>query len=255
MNDARPPKGYVLKGKIIDGTLDAPLDNGVVASEGERIRWVGAAVALPPQYPDSAYATIDLPGRSIMPGLIDGHMHPLEGGLVLRECSLNYEPLTVPEMQQRVQACLDKTKSEEPDGWLEVVSWFQESMRPRGVKTSRATLDTLKTSRPIIVRSSFGHTVLANSRALALAEIAKNTPDPLGGKIWRDADGNPTGLLEDAAFDAFSELIPKPTPEENIAAAEIELSPEDLRELETTASKISVQGARYPEELQKMVGR
>jgi predicted amidohydrolase YtcJ len=92
-------------------------------------------------------------------------------------------------------------------------------MRPRGVKTSRATLDALKTSRPIIVRSSFGHTVLANSRALALAKISKSTPDPLGGKIWRDADGNPTGLLEDAAFGAFSDLIPKPTPEENLAAA------------------------------------
>ena len=161
----------------------------------------------------------DLQGRFLMPGLIDGHMHPLEAGLKLRKCSLNYESLTVPELQQRVQACLDKTKNQEPDTWLEVVSWFQESMRPAGVKTSRATLDALKTSRPIIVHSSFGHTVLANSRALALAKITKATPDPLGGKIWRDPDGNPTGLLEDAAFDVFDSLIPKPTPEENIAAA------------------------------------
>jgi hypothetical protein len=154
-----------------------------------------------------------------MPGLIDGHMHPLEAGLKLRKCSLNYESLTVPQLQQRVQACLDKTKNQEPDGWMEVVSWFQESMRPAGVKTSRATLDALKTSRPIIVRSSFGHTVLANSRALALAKITKATPDPLGGKIWHDPDGNPSGLLEDAAFEVFDDLIPKPTPEENIAAA------------------------------------
>ena len=80
-------------------------------------------------------------------------------------------------------------------------------------------LDALKTSRPIIVRSSFGHTVLANSRALALAKITKDTSDPLGGKIWRDADGNPTGLLEDAAFAAYSKLIPQATPEENVAAA------------------------------------
>jgi hypothetical protein len=161
----------------------------------------------------------DLKGGFLMPGVVDGHMHPLEAGLKLQKCSLNYEPITVAELQQRVQACLDKTKSQEPGGWLEVVSWFQEGMLPAGVKTSRATLDVLKTSRPIIVRSSFGHTVLANSRALALGNITKATPDPPGGKIWRDADGNPTGLLEDSAFDVYPNLIPKPTREENIIAA------------------------------------
>src|SRR5215472_5349530 len=160
----------------------------------------------------------DLRGGFLMPGLVDGHLHPLEAGLTLRKCSLNYESLTVAELQQRVQACLDQTQSHEPDDWLEVVSWFQESMRPSGVKTSRATLDVLKTSRPIIVLSSFGHTVLANSRALSLAKITKTTPEPAGGKIWRDAEGNPTGLLEDSAFAVYSDLIAKPTAEENISA-------------------------------------
>ena len=133
-----------------------------------------------------------------MPGLIDGHMHPLEAGLQLLKCSLNYESLTVAELQQRIQTCLDQAASKDPNAWLEVVNWFQESMRPAGVKTSRATLDALKTTRPIIVRSSFGHTVLANTRALELAKITASTPDPIGGKIWRDAAGEPTGLLEDA---------------------------------------------------------
>ena len=162
---------------------------------------------------------VDLKGRFMMPGLVDGHMHPLAGGLALRGCNLNYESLTVAELQTRVQACLDASKNKEPDAWLEVVNWFQESMRPAGVKTSRATLDVLKTSRPIIVRSSFGHTVLANSRALSLAKITKDTADPLGGKIWRDTEGIPTGLLEDAAFEAFSKLVPQPTREENVAGA------------------------------------
>ncbi|HVO59296.1 MAG TPA: amidohydrolase [Terriglobales bacterium] len=189
-----------------------------IAIRDGRIVYVGTNEGVAPFIGTSTRVS-DLQGRFLMPGLIDGHMHPLEGGLVLRKCSLNYEPLTVPQLQERVQACLEKTKNQEPDGWLEVVSWFQESMRPAGVKTSRAILDAQKTSRPIIVRSSFGHTVLANSRALALAKITKDTADPLGGKIWRDANGNPTGLLEDSAFDVFSDLIPKPPPEENIAAA------------------------------------
>jgi len=204
-------------GRVYTDDGHGTIAQAIAIREG-RIVYVGSDDGLVPFIGPSTKVT-DLQGRFLMPGLIDGHMHPLEGGLVLRKCSLNYESLTVAQFQQRVQACLDKTKNQEPDGWLEVVSWFQESMRPAGVKTSRATLDVLKTSRPIIVRSSFGHTVLANSRALALAKITKDTPDPLGGKVWRDVNGNPNGLLEDAAFAVFDDLIPKPTPEENIAAA------------------------------------
>ncbi|HXX26952.1 MAG TPA: amidohydrolase [Terriglobales bacterium] len=170
-------------------------------------------------YIGPATKVTDLQGGFLMPGLVDGHLHPLEAGLKLANCSLDYQSLTVAELEERVQACLDKSQGQEPDGWLEVVNWFQESMRPPGVKTNRATLDVLKTSRPIIVVSSFGHTALVNSRALALAKITKTTPEPPGGKIWRDADGNPTGVLEDSAYAVYSELIPKPTPEENIAAA------------------------------------
>ena len=191
-----------------------------VAIRDGRIVYVGSNEGVAPFIGPSTKVT-DLKGGFLMPGLVDGHMHPLEAGLKLQKCSLNYASLTVPELQQQVQACLDKTKNQEPDGWLEVVSWFQESMLPAGVKTSRATLDMLKTSRPIIVRSSFGHTVLANSRALALAKITKATPDPPGGKIWHDAEGNPTGLLEDSAYAVYSDLIPKPTHEEDIAAAKV----------------------------------
>lgn len=183
-----------------------------------RIVYVGSNQALA-RYIGPATITVDLKGRFLMPGLIDGHMHPLEAGAALLKCNLNYESLTLAEFERRVQACLDQTRSKEPDGWLEVVNWFQESMRPAGVKTSRTTLDALNTKRPIIVRSSFGHTVLANSRALALAKITAATPDPLGGKIWHDAAGEPTGLLEDAAFEVFRSLVPKPTAEQDAQAA------------------------------------
>ena len=193
-----------------------------LAIRGGRIIYVGGNRGLEP-YVGSATVNVDLRGRFLMPGLVDGHMHPLEGGTVLLKCNLNYASLTVAEFQQRVQACLDQTKSAEPDGWLEVASWFQESMRPAGVKTSRATLDVLNTRRPIIVQSSFGHTVLANSRALKLAKITAATPDPLGGKIWHDPAGAPTGLLEDAAFEVFRSLVPRPTPAQNVKAAAVAL--------------------------------
>ncbi|MBL8271602.1 amidohydrolase, partial [Steroidobacter sp.] len=182
-----------------------------------RIVYVGAEQGVAPHV-GKATVVVDLKGRFLMPGLVDGHMHPGSAGATLLKCSLNYESLTVPELQQRVQACLDKTRGEAPNAWLEVVNWFQENMRPTGVVTSHATLDALQTKRPIIVRSSFGHTVLANSRALKLANITAATVDPPGGKIWRDAKGEPTGLLEDAAFEGFAALLPKSTPAQDVEA-------------------------------------
>jgi predicted amidohydrolase YtcJ len=214
-----------------NGPADRVYRNGVVfTSDGRhpsaqalairdgRIVYVGDDRGLAP-FVGKSTVTVDLKGRFLMPGLVDGHMHPLEAGLELLKCNLNYESLTIPEFQTRVQACLDQSKSNDPNNWLEVVNWFQESMRPAGVKTSRATLDVLKTKRPIIVRSSFGHTVLANTRALELAKITAGTKDPIGGKIWRDASGQPTGLLEDAAFTVFATLLPKPTASDDLAGA------------------------------------
>ena len=183
-----------------------------------RIVYVGSNQGVAP-FVGAATVSVDLKGRFLMPGLIDGHMHPLEAGVQLLKCSLNYESLTIAEMQRRIQTCLDHSASKDANAWLEVVNWFQESMRPAGVKTSRATLDALKTTRPILVISSFGHTALANTRALALARITAGTPDPIGGKIWRDDHGEPTGLLEDSAYAVFSDLLPKPTDAEYVAAA------------------------------------
>jgi predicted amidohydrolase YtcJ len=215
-SDAAADRVY-RNGTVFTDDPQNPIAEAVAIREGH-IVYVGSDEGVVPFIGPSTKVT-DLKGGFLMPGLVDGHLHPLEAGLTLRKCSLNYESLTVAELQQRVQACLDQTQSHEPDDWLEVVSWFQESMRPSGVKTSRATLDVLKTSRPIVMLSSFGHTMLVNSRALALAKITKATRDPLDGKIWRDSDGNPTGLLEDSAFEVYSSLLPKPTPDDNIAAA------------------------------------
>src|SRR6185312_3638309 len=148
------------------------------------------------------------------------HMHPLDAGSQLLKCNLNYASLTVAEFQQRIQTCLDQDASKEPDTWLEVTSWFQEIMRPAGVTTNRAMLDALKTKRPIIVLSSQGHTGLANTRALALAKITAGTPDPVGGKIWRDAKGEPTGLLDEPpAYQMVTAVEPKPTPQQDMASA------------------------------------
>ena len=162
---------------------------------------------------------VDLHGRMLMPGLVDGHMHPQEGGVQLLKCNLNYERLTVAQFQSHIQDCLDKSRDREPDQWLEVVNWFQQDMIPAGTELTHETLDALKTRRPIAVMSSFGHSVLANERALKLGHVEAGTRDPIGGKIQHKATGQPSGILEDAAYNMVMELIPPPTPEENVAAA------------------------------------
>jgi predicted amidohydrolase YtcJ len=171
-----------------------------------------------------ATRVIDLQGRMLMPGLIDGHMHPQSGGSRLLNCSLDYQNLTVPQFQSRIQACIDKDKKSGADRWLVVVNWFQQGMLPDGVETTATTLDALQTDRPIIVRSSFGHSALLNTKGIQTARIARDTPDPAGGKITRDAKGNATGLLEDAAQDLAMNLLPPLTVAENLAASKAALA-------------------------------
>ena len=209
--DAVYVNGYVY---TVDGSDSV---RQALAVRDGRIAYVGSSAGAR-AVAGAATRVIDLQGRVLMPGLVDGHMHPLDGGTVLLKCSLNYERLTVAQMQARIQACLDQTQAMEPDKWLEVVNWFREAMLPNGIATTRATLDTLKTRRPILVMSSFGHTALVNTRALQLANITARTPDPLGGRIDRDPSGTPSGILEDAAFEKVTALIPKPAPAEDLKA-------------------------------------
>jgi hypothetical protein len=164
-------------------------------------------------------------------------------------CNLKYKPLSAAQMQAKIQVCLDQTKDQEPDGWLIVGNWFQEAMQPAGTVTSRATLDVLRTRRPIFVLSSFGHTALANTRALELAHLTVSTPDPLGGKIGREPSGNPSGILEDAAFQAVESILPKPTPVEDIKAAQAALNA--LREQGVTTF---LDAAATPETLAAFAG-
>ena len=146
----------------------------------------------------------NLRGKMVMPGLHDGHIHGITAAA--DECSLNYEPLTVPEFSARIKACLDASKDE----WLVVTSWYQQFVIPSGTVVTKEVLDELSTTRPIVVQSSDGHTALANSRALALANITAATPDPADGRIEHGADGQPNGLLQDGAQDLVGRLLPPP---------------------------------------------
>jgi predicted amidohydrolase YtcJ len=213
---AEPGAQAVYRNGIV-ATMDAQntVLQALAVNDG-RITFVGSNEAAQ-DYIGPRTRVIDLQGRLLMPGLVDAHMHPQSGGARLLNCNLNYEKLTVPQFQSRIQACLDKDRNTKR--WLVVVNWFQQGMQPGGVAVSHATLDALRSKRPIIVRSSFGHSVLLNTRGLQLAGVKDDTPDPHGGKIARDAQGKATGLLEDAAQDMAMNLLPPLTPAQNLAAS------------------------------------
>jgi predicted amidohydrolase YtcJ len=164
----------------------------------------------------------NLRGRTVMPGLSDAHIHVLAGGQQLLTCNLEYAALTVAEFQARIQGCLDNDNGGAGE-FLQVVNWYRQAMLPAGADATKATLDALKTSRPIVVSSSDGHTTLVNSRALQLAGITATTPDPPSGRIDRGPNGEPTGILEDAAGDLIQSKIPVPTAKDTREALAVAL--------------------------------
>jgi predicted amidohydrolase YtcJ len=162
-----------------------------------------------------ATQVIDARGGTVMPGIHDGHAHPFSGGRQLTAATLNYAILDREQFVKRIGRLLKRSAAEEPDGWLRVSLWDASSMDEL---PTRKDLDKLETSRPILVVALDGHIALANSRALALAGIDDSTKDPPGGEIRRAKNGKATGILLDNAIGLVSELIPKPTVEQNAAA-------------------------------------
>jgi predicted amidohydrolase YtcJ len=124
----------------------------------------------------------------------------------------------VPEFQAAVQACLDDPDLHtadpgDPDDFLIVDNLYMQFLRPAGTAPHKSQLDALDTDRPIVVSAAVtGHTTHVNQNALDLAGITSETPDPPGGRIDHDPNGEPNGLLQDAAAGLVTSLIPPPPP-------------------------------------------
>ncbi|MEB2517757.1 amidohydrolase [Pseudomonas sp. YuFO20] len=186
-----------------------------VAVKDGKILYVGSDEGAA-SYIGTQTQVIDLAGRMLMPGFIDAHMHPGDGGRAMTLCDLKYQTMTRKVFQETIQACLDADKDKGDDVWLEVGSWDRMGMTGLDGDADKSTLDALKTRRPIQVRSTEFHTVLVNSRGLAVAGIDKRTANPGDGKYVRDSAGNPTGICEDGAADAMAAVVPPATDAEKL---------------------------------------
>jgi predicted amidohydrolase YtcJ len=207
---ATTPADTVLRGGTIR-TFDAKFSvvRALAVRDG-RIVYAGGAQGAR-RFIGAGTKVRNLHGRTVMPGLGDAHIHVLAGGEQLVTCNLEYAALTVQQFRTRIQKCLDDDKDAGAGDFLQVVNWYRQAMQPAGTDATKATLDALRTDRPIIVSSSDGHTTLVNTRALQIAGITAATADPPSGRIDRDANGQPTGILEDAAGSLVADKVPPPT--------------------------------------------
>lgn len=171
-----------------------------------KFAWVGDTADLSPTELDSRDA-VDLGGKVVLPGLLDVHTHP-----ALLAMLADAVPVMPPEVVslEGLLAALRTDKGKESD-WLEAYG-FDESFFPEGRKPNRHDLDSVSSTRPILVRRCDGHTAVCNSVALKLAGITKDTEDPHGARFERNEDGEPNGVLtEVAAVQAVARCRPDPS--------------------------------------------
>ncbi|MGQ0733608.1 MAG: amidohydrolase [Acidobacteriota bacterium] len=156
---------------------------------------------------------IDAQGGAVLPGFIDAHLHLLSGGLALSQISL-LEARTLADIETTVR---EWAAAHPERAWVTGRGWFYGPFGANKLPT-RQQLDALVPDRPAYLTSYDGHTGWANSRALAAAKITRRTPDPPDGIIVRDARGEATGALKEAAMALVTKVLPQPTREQQLAA-------------------------------------
>jgi predicted amidohydrolase YtcJ len=189
MDPARPSAQAVA---VRDGRLVAGGDSrDVLELEGARTR------------------RIDLRGRTLLPGFIDAHCHPVHAGIHLSRCPLH----DLPNSREAYFTAIREYADAHPElDWIVGSGWYM-SVFPGGTP-SRHELDAVVPDRPAIFINRDGHGAWVNTRALEIAGITSTTPDPADGRIERDADGTPSGTLHEGAMALVGRNMPAPSIDE-----------------------------------------
>lgn len=207
-----------------------------VAVAGERIIAVGHAEIADLIGPDTE--VVDLGGRLLVPGFQDAHIHPVGGGVEMGTCDLTSAGTQ--------QDCLDRIAryaEEHPEAeWITGGGWAMDNF-PGGTP-DRALLDRIVPDRPVFLPNRDHHGAWVNTRALELAGVDSLTPDPVDGRIERDADGNPTGMLQEGAMALVGAHVP-PATEADLVAGLLRAQ-ELLHSLGITAWQDAMLGSHGP---------
>ncbi|MGH2775625.1 MAG: amidohydrolase [Actinomycetota bacterium] len=181
-----------------------------VLVQSDRIAAVGALDDVAERAPSSA-RRVDVHGGMILPAFQDAHVHPVFGGLYQLQCDL-HGLASAEAVIQTVRRYVAENPNED---WIIGGGW---ELQQFASGPDRAQLDAIEPRRPVYLVDSNVHTAWVNSRALQLAGIDRSTPDPADGRIERDADGEPTGLLHEGAENVVRDLVPTPPPEQYLDA-------------------------------------
>ena len=173
-----------------------------VAVLGDRITAVGSQQGVD-GWRGPKTQVINADGKLLLPGFNDAHVHFVSGGMQLDSIQLN-DATSSQELARRIG---ERAKVTPKGVWIEGGNWDETKWSPPEMPT-KELIDALTPDTPVFVSRYDGHMGLANSVALRLAGITAKTPDPPGGTIVRDAQGNPTGALKDAATDYIDKVIP-----------------------------------------------
>lgn len=204
----------LVNGTVYTADPRAPRAEAVLALDG-RITFVGNNAEARKLAPPGT-RTLDLKGLTVLPGFTDAHAHL--AGVGERELSFQLEgTASLADLKRRLREQHAKAPAGE---WLVGRGWIESRWSP-AVFPTKTDLDEIVADRPVLLERADGHAIVVSSRALKLAGIDRNTPDPAGGKILKDSKGEPTGMLVDAAMDAVVRLVPQPTEQELLQRLEV----------------------------------
>ena len=206
-----PPADLVFKNGNVYTANDRQPTAEAVAVTGDRIIFVGSNIEAQ-KYVGKNTRVIDLGGKTMLPGLTDAHQHL--SGVGFREMTLNLEGII--SLEEFLAKVKERVKQKQPGEWVTGRGWIETFWKPP-VFPTRWDLDKVAPNNPVFLDRADGHGAVANSAALKIAGVDKNTASPFGGEISKDKQsGEPNGMLLDAAQDLVQRHIPRTT------AAEVE---------------------------------
>ena len=209
--------GNIYTGVPIDSAFPEARRAEAMAVRGDRILAVGKNDDIL-KYKGPDTEVVNLGGHFVMPGFNDAHMHLAEAGQ--ERLSVNLVGVkSLAEFRERIRA---RVETAAPGEWIVGGGWDQ-TLWPVKELPSRWDVDEVTTDHPVFLQRVDGHIAVANTRALQLASITLASRDPDGGRIDRDATGQPTGILRETAREAVEVVIPKPTNDQRRQAIEAAL--------------------------------
>ncbi|MBZ5568324.1 MAG: amidohydrolase [Acidobacteriia bacterium] len=220
-----PPDQIFLDGNIYTGAEEGlggapakvfPRAQAIAVRNG-RIMAVGASEEIR-KLKGPHTQVIDLGGRFVMPGFNDAHLHLANGGFE----KLNVELSGIKSLDEMKARIAERVKTAEPGEWVVGRGWDDTKWSVQKIPT-RHDLDAVTGDHPGLFIRTDGHMLVANSAALRIAGITQHTPDPPGGRIDRDAHGEPAGGMRETAQNLVRSKVPPPTPAQRRRGAELAL--------------------------------